>query len=274
MPPEPGILVRACRSILDGTFAIKLLNRFSRVRYVPAPEAVLNQFLEARCPVGAWRDLSPQARQAWVDFSPVVDGQGIRTIAFVGAHNGAIPLAIDDAFPGRELFLLEPAPRTFETLIANTAHRANVHCFNVAAGSEDTFRDLLVDEFSPASSLLPYEAMTLQEFPFLGQGTPTRVHVRPLDHVLQECAAGTIDMLLMDVQGYEDEVLRGAETTLAACKVVVSELSLQALYRGSSTFDSVYQALAHRGFRLRYLLNPIEGTSRRVLQIDGVFIRE
>ena len=81
-------------------------------------------------------------------------------------------------------------------------------------------------------------------------------------------------MLLMDVQGYEDEVLRGAETTLAACKVVVSELSLQALYQGSSTFDSVYQTLAHRGFRLRYLLNPIEGTSRRVLQIDGVFIRE
>lgn len=274
MPPEPGFRLRVLRSILDRTFAIKLFNRFSHVRYVPAPEAELDQFLEASYPSGDWRRLSPQARRAWVDYSPIMDGQKIRTIAYVGAHDGTIPLALDDAFPGREFFLLEPAPRSFEVLVANAVHRQNVRCFNVAAGPEDTNREMFVDDFSPASSLLPYETTALQEFPFLGHGTTAQVHVRPLDHVLRDCAAGVIDMLHMDVQGYEDEVLRGATITLASCKVVVSELSLHPLYRGSSMFDSVYRALVPHGFRLRYLLNPLEGVSRRILQVDGVFIRD
>ncbi len=78
----------------------------------------------------------------------------------------------------------------------------------------------------------------------------------------------------MDVQGYENEVLLGAQETLKSCKVVISELSLQALYRGSSTLDSVYQTLVHQGFQLQYLINPMQGVSHQILQIDGIFVRE
>jgi hypothetical protein len=77
----------------------------------------------------------------------------------------------------------------------------------------------------------------------------------------------------MDVQGYENEVLLGAKETLKSCKAVISELSLQTLYGGSSTFDSVYQVLVHQGFQLQYLLNPMQGKSLQILQIDGIFVR-
>jgi hypothetical protein len=99
------------------------------------------------------------------------------------------------------------------------------------------------------------------------------VQVKALDDILQCCAADHIDMLIMDVQGYEDRVLEGAERTLRSCKVIMSELSLQELYSGSSTFHSVYQALVNKEFYLRQLMNPLKGANQTILQIDGIFVR-
>ncbi len=97
--------------------------------------------------------------------------------------------------------------------------------------------------------------------------------MRALDAIVKEEKIADVDLLVMDVQGYEDEVLRGAKETLKSCKIVISELSLQALYKNSSTFDSVYQTLIHQGFLLQYLVNPMQGESRQILQMDGIFVR-
>lgn len=270
---EPGLLARILTSLRDGTFAVKLLNRLSRIEYVPAHHVLLDRYVAQHYPQEEWKSLSRRAREVWVHFSPLFSDHEIRTLAYVGANVGQTALAMDEAFPGLELFLLEPVPHVFEALSANTSGHSNMHCLNVAAGSEDGWLHMCVDHFSPASSLLPYEPLALREFPFLGNQTPQKVRIRPLDDILRDCGAGEIDLLLMDAQGYEDEVLRGAGHTLSRCKAVVSELSLQPLYTGSSTFDSVYQALHREGFVLHYLINPLEGDSHLILQIDGVFVR-
>ena len=159
-------------------------------------------------------------------------------------------------------------------LVINVGSRSNMLCANVAAGTKAKCERMYIDSFSAASSLLPYESLALQEYPFLGSQIVQEVQVKPLDDILQSCEAEDVDPLIMDAQGYEDEVPRGASRTLKSCKVVMSELSLQTLYVGSSTFDSVYQALVREGFRPRYLINPNEGASHQVLQIDGIFVRE
>jgi hypothetical protein len=83
-----------------------------------------------------------------------------------------------------------------------------------------------------------------------------------------------VDLLIIDVQGFEDEVLKGAINSLSKCKAVISELSLQELYIGSSTFDSIYQTLSLINFKMRYFINPLKGASGQIRQIDGVFVRE
>jgi hypothetical protein len=149
-----------------------------------------------------------------------------------------------------------------------------MHCFNIAVGSKEESRDIFVDEFSPASSLFYYKPIALEEYPFLGRQKNVSVHVKPLDMIMKEHNVGRVDLLLMDVQGFENEVLIGARETVQSCKVVISEMSLQALYIGSSTFDSVYQTLVHKGFQLQYLINPLKGESHQIIQIDGIFVRE
>lgn len=261
-------------SIKDGSFPIRLLNRFFRTRYVVDSDASLDEYLAENYPGNGWKSLSPRAKQFWIDLSPVFEHQDIRTIAYVGAHEGQTSLAIDDAFPGRSFVLIEPVPNTFERLVENLRGRENMKCCNFAAGAKEELREMFVDHFSAASSLLPYEKIAILELPFLGRGKKLKVEVKPLDQILSEHCLGRVDMLVMDVQGYEDEVLKGASKTVKGCKVVMSELSLRPLYAGSSTFNSVYENLAQEGFSLQHLLNPLMGGSRRILQIDGIFIRD
>lgn len=217
--------------------------------------------------------MSPGGRKIWIQFYPIFNKYEIKGIVYAGAHTGDIALALNEVFPGREFFLFEPAPQTFNILVEKTKLFKNMHCLNIAAGAKEDERTMLVDDFSPASSLLPYEPIALQEYPFLGKQHNANVHVMQLDRVMKENNINGVDLLIMDVQGYENEVLLGAKGTLKSCKVVISELSLQALYSGSSTFDSVYQTLVQQGFQLQYLLNPMQGKSHQILQIDGIFVR-
>ncbi|MGH2395913.1 MAG: FkbM family methyltransferase [bacterium] len=209
-----------------------------------------------------------------VEFASLFSEYRIQTIAYAGANVGATALALDDAFQGLELYLLEPVPEVFEVLVGNVGDRRNMHCLNVAAGAEDGWYEMFVDSHSTASSLLPLEPVALEEHPYLGKQTRARVRVRPLDDVLTECGSGRIDMLIMDVEGYENEVIRGARRTLDSCRLVMSELNVQPIHAGSSTLDSVYPALVREGFQLAYILNPKIGESQRILQVDGVFVRE
>jgi FkbM family methyltransferase len=266
--------MRILKSLQDSSFVIKLLNRVSQTEYVPSTEANIDKFLAEYYPGNGWKLLSLGAKQIWVDLSPIFSTVSINNIAYIGANDGQIAMSIDEAFPKRHFYLIEPVPSTFQKLLSNVSSRQNMKCFNMAVGAKEEALDMFVDDFSPASSLLPYEDRAIKEFPFLGKGHVINVQVKPLDEILQSCGACQIDMIIMDVQGYEDKVLQGARETLHTCKAIISELSLQYLYVESSMFDSVYQTLSRQGFSLRYLMNPIKGTSKVILQIDGVFVRD
>lgn len=269
------LFIRILQSIQNGSFAFKLLNRISPNKYIPGSEMEIDQYIAKHYPHGdKWKSLSPSARKVWVQFYPLFDKYQIKTIFYVGAHIGETALSLNEAFPGREFYLFEPVPQSFNILAEKTKQYENMQCFNIAVGSKEEYGDMFVDEFSPASSLLPYKAIALQEYPFLGKQHSVKVHVKPLDTLMNELNIGNVDLLLMDVQGYENEVLMGAQEKLQSCKVIISEMSLQALYHGSSIFDSIYQTLVHKGFQLQYFINPMQGSSKQILQIDGIFVRE
>jgi FkbM family methyltransferase len=268
-----NLLNRVFGSIKDRSFAIKALNRFSRTKYVPAQDSLLDDFLAEHYPGDGWKSLSPGAKQIWIDLSPLFSTIAVENITYAGANDGLMARSIDEAFPNRHFYLIEPVPSTFQKLVDNLSSHPNMEFFNLATGEKEEILEMFVDDFSPASSLLPYEGRAIREFPFLGKGHAIKVQLMPLDEILKNCGATEVDMLIMDVQGYEDKVLKGAEKTLKSCKVVISELSLQNLYKGSSTFDSVYRVLVREGFHLKHLLNPLKGTNQTILQVDGVFVR-
>ena len=84
-----------------------------------------------------------------------------------------------------------------------------------------------------SSSLLPIGATQTEIFPGTEESHLERVHVAPLNALLDPEALSTRSLLKIDVQGYELEVLRGCETLLDGFSAVyVRVLIRRALRRG------------------------------------------
>jgi hypothetical protein len=79
-------------------------------------------------------------------------------------------------------------------------------------------------------------------------------------------------MLKIDTQGYEMEVLKGAEEILHMVKVLQIKMSLVPLYENSITYLSIIDYLKKLDFQLFALENGFTNqTTGQLLQTDGIF---
>jgi hypothetical protein len=72
----------------------------------------------------------------------------------------------------------------------------------------------------------------------------------PLDDLIAREALPPPDLLKLDVQGFELEVLRGAEKALQSAKWVLSEVSFESYYDQQALFAEIAGYLAAHGFEV------------------------
>jgi len=81
--------------------------------------------------------------------------------------------------------------------------------------------------------------------------------------------------LKIDVQGYEDRVIRGVADNIKHVKGLQIELSVVPLYKEQILLNEMLQIIDKLGFELFALLpNFAEKTTGRILQFDGLFFRK
>ena len=128
------------------------------------------------------------------------------------------------------------------------------------------------NSFSPSSSLLEMEPLHVAEMPQTADVTRELVKIRRLDDVSRDLSVSLPLAIKIDVQGYEEPVLRGGALTVQSAAVVVVEVSSYPLYRGEATFDTIYELMQGYGFAYRgnvdRWLSPRDG---RILQFDALF---
>jgi hypothetical protein len=98
--------------------------------------------------------------------------------------------------------------------------------------------------------------------------------MRRLDSLMPELDLKPAMLVKIDVQGYEDRVLRGGERVVRVADYVLVETAFEPLYEAQATFATVYEVLIGFGFRyagnLNQTTNPADGT---VLFADALFVR-
>ena len=129
-------------------------------------------------------------------------------------------------FPGATIYCFEPAAGPFGVLQCKYGSRRNVHCINAALGADAEKRTLLVGADTELNTFVARDGP---------RGGPLTDHeVVEVDTVDRLCAArdiAQIDVLKMDVQGWECAVLSGAARMVAERRVrfVVSEVGFSRL---------------------------------------------
>jgi hypothetical protein len=77
----------------------------------------------------------------------------------------------------------------------------------------------------------------------------------------------------IDVQGYEDKVLAGAEGVLHQIDYFEIELSFAELYAGQRLAGQIIRTIYGLGFELDRIGRPWISDEGRLLQVDGTFVR-
>lgn len=195
-------------------------------------------------------------------------GVALARLAHVGANDGQ-EVETYLAAGARELFLFEPLAGPFARLEARCdalGGAARFHLFRTALGEAPGEAAMHVAGGEAAASSLLRPAMTRRDRSRLGFSDRTEtVPVRRLD-AIPELAEG-VDLLVIDVQGFELAVLRGAGALLERIPLVICELNREPSYEGSATVADIDAFMAARGFRRMLTHWPSRSWG------DGLYVR-
>jgi FkbM family methyltransferase len=169
----------------------------------------------------------------------------------VGANVGQSIDFFRSVFAQAKIYAFEPSSACFAQLAARFCD-PSIELRQCALGASPGTCELEVYEFSVLNSVLPMDRTPTNRFhdrrPI---GTET-VPLLTLDGVMAERAVSHIDLLKVDTQGYDLQVLRGAEELLAEKRVslVQVELNFLPMYSGQARAHEVADHLHDRGFWL------------------------
>jgi FkbM family methyltransferase len=180
----------------------------------------------------------------------------------VGAYHGDFASLCRRLWAGAEIHCFEPLPHKQDRLKALAASLGHTTVHECALGSSTGIVTLNACE--TASSVLDEHH----------QKHPT-VHVRQrtIDEFVN-CGGPAPDLLKIDVQGYEHEVLMGAQNCLQGTTAILAELTMMDLHKGAQPLSRTVHWLFERGFTPYDLCGqvrrPLDGA---MWTIDLLFVR-
>jgi FkbM family methyltransferase len=201
---------------------------------------------------------------------------GIDVVLDVGANAGQYGETLrKSGYEGR-IVSFEPLDAAFAELSGVVEADPRWEARQLALGAKDGSAQINVAGNSTSSSLLPMGERHLQSAPQSAYVDVQRVETARLDTIWDDVVHDAANVWLkMDVQGFEAQVLRGAEGSIDSIAAVQAELALVPLYDGELGWRELLAYLEERGFMLGGLepgfSDPETG---QLLQFDGIFVRE
>lgn len=167
----------------------------------------------------------------------------------VGANNGQTVLKLKSYWPDARIHCFEPGSVAFKELSHRYDTDPLVTMNNLALGTEKTKTTFHECAHHDLNSLLKPRG--------LGYET-TEIEVNSLADYCMEHGIESADLLKIDTQGYELEVLSGAESLLRAGKIqfVFTEILFNELYENAPTLSEIYDFLSSMNLHLVSFYRP------------------
>jgi len=177
------------------------------------------------------------------------------TIVEAGAFDGRDTKKFLSYWPNGTIHAFEPVPTIFKKLVLNTINCPQVKCYPIALSNINGTASFFVAEKTTtpgtptqAGSLLtPKERLNHSpiHFPYTIQ-VPTIT----LDTWAYEQQITHIDMLWLDMQGYELSVMQASPHLFATVKIIHTEVSFIESYANQPQYPEVRTWLEGQGFTL------------------------
>jgi len=192
-----------------------------------------------------------------------------------GAHRGASVEAFSCFVPQAKFHCFEPDPALAKELIEAFSEQSNVRVVMAALGESKGKATFNINASRPTNSLLPPgDALepNLQSLCKLVERV--EVDVLAIDDYCQGLALERVDIIKLDLQGYDYKALLGAQTTLRSARVVLVEVLFVEIYKGCHLFPDVLHLMGGLGYRLYTLCGLHYGDRDELLWADAIFVND
>jgi len=204
-------------------------------------------------------------------------GRASRTVFDVGANEGQSARNFLELFPDSKIYSFEPLPEAYTSLEALARLHKRIVPLKVALGAENGAAVLNQNALNATSSVLSVSPSSGAFVSGSALSTQRRVDIRiaTLDAVAAEHRIDSIDLLKIDVQGYELEVLKGASQMLSAGRIraIVLEVNFAPLYERQASFQDINTLLKSHGFGLSCFYDFAFSTQNQLMWCDALFCR-
>jgi FkbM family methyltransferase len=185
------------------------------------------------------------------------------TVIDVGASNGQWTRECQAVFPDAHYLMIDPLETNQPALAAMAEKSTRVSVWNGALGAGPG--NLSLHCHGDQSSFFPSKDFS---------GSERAVEVRTLDSLLESGTWPAPLLIKADVQGYELEVLKGAERCLENAELLLLELSFRRYYEGGVLAHDVVSFLGERKFCIydicTYIQRPADN---ELVHADLMFVR-
>jgi FkbM family methyltransferase len=210
------------------------------------------------------------------DLRKIFGARKLKVVFDVGANEGQTAVECATTFPAATIHCFEPFDQAFESLVQASKPFINIKPVKAAVGEIPDTRTLFVNKFSPTNSLLQDSRESSAFVPegLMANTGTVQVEMITLDDYCANTKIEFIDLLKMDVQGYEQRVLRGVRRMLEQEKVpaILTEVLFTPLYNDQTYFHDLYADLWQHGFRLTGLYNPALNEQHFLSWSDALFV--
>ena len=215
------------------------------------------------------RPISEEKKRQWIkDF-------GFKTVLDIGANQGWFAQEIREKLPAAHIHCFEPLPNCFNQLTIRTKRDPLITCYNIGLGDSDGILVMNENDYTPSSSLLEMSELHIKNFPQTKHTTQTKVEIKRLDDCLKADTLPSPVLVKIDVQGFEDKVIKGGTAILQKAEAMIVEMSFVPLYQRQPLFHDIYILLADLGFEYRGAYNQLfDSDNGTILQTDGIFMKK
>jgi FkbM family methyltransferase len=195
----------------------------------------------------------------------------------IGANRGGFCEMVISEHPRADIYAFEPLPEMIEKLKAIPPGAHDLVILPFALGAKASDAQFNVHARIDSSSLLPSDPVYRELYP--DQAAVTEridIRIETLDAWAAQNGVAKerpVDLVKMDVQGYEGQVIAGGIDVLRSTRFLIVEAALYPSYAGGIMIDELCATLHGLGFELVWSFN-VSGPScdlfwKNKLLVDG-----
>ena len=190
-----------------------------------------------------------------------------------GAHRGGSVEAFSRYAPQAQFYCFEPDPSLAHELTGLFSDNPHVRVVMAALGDASGKATFNINVSRPTNSLLaPGDALQPDLQSLCQLVEQVEVDILTIDAYCEAQSLDRVDIIKLDLQGYDYKALLGAKTALRGTGVVLIEVLFVEIYKGCNLFPDVLQLMSECGYTLYTLCGLHYGNHDELLWADAIFV--